>query len=88
MKIKDYTCKCGNDIFFMSGNNNQIGIYCSKCGKWLKWADKDEKNLLLKSKSVPMENIDRIIEEIEAYNSQLIDKNVVLDKINKYCKGE
>lgn len=45
MQIKNYVCKCGHKDFIFKGNGNQIGIYCSKCGKWLKWADKNEKNL-------------------------------------------
>lgn len=47
MKIKDYKCKCGHDDFFFADKGNQKGIYCSYCGKWLKWADKDEKNLAI-----------------------------------------
>lgn len=38
MKISDYKCKCGM----------HVGIYCNKCGKWLKWANKNERNLLIK----------------------------------------
>lgn len=45
MKIKDYKCKCGSDDFFFTDKGNQKGIYCCKCGKWLKWADKNERNL-------------------------------------------
>lgn len=45
MKIKDYKCKCGHDDFFFVENGNNMGIYCSYCGKWTKWADKDERNL-------------------------------------------
>ncbi len=48
MKIKDYKCKCGQDDFFFAYKGNQTGIYCSYCGKWLKWADKDEQNLRMK----------------------------------------
>lgn len=48
MKIKDYKCKCGSDDFFFAENGNSIGIYCSYCGKWKKWADKDERNLSMK----------------------------------------
>ena len=50
MKIKEFKCRsCGhNDFQFMvnPSNRNVIGIYCSRCGKWFKWADKDEKNLM------------------------------------------
>ena len=48
MKIKDYRCKCGKDDFFFADKGNQKGIYCSYCGKWLEWADKDEQNLAMK----------------------------------------
>lgn len=47
MKIKDYKCKCGNNDFFFIERGNIIGIYCSYCGKWLKWANKDDKNLAI-----------------------------------------
>ena len=50
MKIKEFKCcSCSNNDFkFMthSSNSNMVGIYCSRCGKWLKWADKGEKNLM------------------------------------------
>ena len=46
MKIKSYVCKCGSDDFLLvkSKRNPHTGIYCKKCYKWFKWADKDEKN--------------------------------------------
>ena len=40
---------------------NQRGIYCTYCGKWLKWADKDEQNLAMKQEPI----IDKIRAEIE-----------------------
>ena len=50
MKIKEFKCSsCNNNDFkFMAhpNNSNMVGIYCSCCGKWLKWADKDKKNLM------------------------------------------
>ena len=45
MQIKDYKCKCGNVSFYFITKGSQTGIYCDKCGKWLKWADKNERNL-------------------------------------------
>lgn len=51
MRIKDYKCKCGHNDFFFMDKGNQKGIYCSYCGKWLKWADKDEQNLALRQES-------------------------------------
>lgn len=52
MRIKDYQCKCGNNDFFFADKGKQKGIYCSYCGRWLKWADKDEKNLIMKKAGV------------------------------------
>ena len=52
MKISNYKCKCGSDDFFLgaplSSKSNSIGIYCNSCGRWLKWASKDEHNLMIK----------------------------------------
>lgn len=45
MKIKDYKCKCGHDDFFIADKGTHVGIFCSYCGKWLKWANKYEQNL-------------------------------------------
>lgn len=61
MKIKDYRCKCGHDDFFFANKGNQKGIYCSYCGKWLKWADKDEQNLSMRKESI----LDKIKDEVE-----------------------
>ena len=58
MKIKDYICeKCGRNDFILRDRScfyglkpikvNHYGIYCSYCGKWLKWADKNERILFL-----------------------------------------
>lgn len=46
MKILDIKCKCGSDDLFCKENGTQVGIYCSKCGKYIKWAGKDERNLI------------------------------------------
>lgn len=90
MIIKDYKCKCGHDDFFFADKGNQKGIYCSYCGKWLKWADKDEQNLSMKQESV----LDKIRAEIEGltyYWCEVNPKSVindVLQIIDKYKEGE
>lgn len=45
MKVKDYICACGHDDFMFLKHETHTGIYCAYCGRWLKWADKQEKNL-------------------------------------------
>jgi hypothetical protein len=69
MKIKEYKCGCGHDEFFFADKGNQKGIYCSYCGKWLKWADKNEQNLRMKQVSV----LDKIRAEIKSKKFGLTD---------------
>lgn len=46
MKIKDYKCEnCGSDNLKFLNRDSQVGIYCKKCGRFLKWADDEEKEL-------------------------------------------
>ena len=45
-KVYVHTCsKCGRTDFDFMEKGGQLGIYCTTCGRWLKWADKDEQNL-------------------------------------------
>lgn len=41
--MRDYTCKCGavNEVELRT-QGTQIGLYCRKCGKWIKWVTKEE----------------------------------------------
>ncbi len=38
----EYKCKCGSSYFFIEKQGNNTGLYCSMCGKWQKWINKDE----------------------------------------------
>ena len=71
MKIKDYKCKCGHNNFFFADKGSQKGIYCSYCGKWLKWADKDEQNLAMKQEPI----LDKMRAEIESINLNEVATN-------------
>lgn len=52
-KLKDYKCnQCGVDLFYaeaLNKNDEVVGLYCSYCGKWQKWLNKDEKRLMRKA---------------------------------------
>lgn len=38
-----YKCsKCGCEKMFTEHNGNNTGLYCSACGKWIRWLSKDE----------------------------------------------
>ena len=41
----EYKCKCGSTDLFTEQKGNNLGLYCSKCGKWIKWLNKDEARL-------------------------------------------
>lgn len=38
-------CCKGKSLFAMK-KGDHIGLYCSSCGKWIKWANKNERNLI------------------------------------------
>ena len=40
------TCnKCGIVNGFIEEKTTQVGLYCDKCGKWIKWLTKDDARL-------------------------------------------
>ncbi len=87
MKIKDYTCKCGNSDFFFADKGTQKGIYCSYCGKWLKWANKDEQNLAMKQELV-IDKIRAEIEELDGYEdrfSMVYDRPSLVRRVRNDC---
>lgn len=63
MKFMDYECKCGSDELYLKGN----GLYCEKCGKWVKWLKKDDVELFkhLRGEQPPKERLLKIIAELE-----------------------
>ena len=98
-KMFDHACKkCGCCDFGFLSKGNQLGIYCSRCGRWLKWADEDEQNLAMKQEPV----LDKIRAEIEQtvsrytisrergctgqveWSDRLIKESEVLQIIDKY----
>lgn len=90
MKIKDYRCKCGHNDFFFANKGNQKGIYCSYCGKWFKWADKDEQNLSMKQQPI----LDKIRSEIMQldYDTEYVDYDYddmpQTEEVHMICREE
>ena len=41
----EHQCKCGSFDMFTETKGNNVGLYCSMCGKWQKWLNKDEVRL-------------------------------------------
>lgn len=52
MVIPKVKCECGcENVYFIEHkySTNVLGIYCTKCGRWIKWANKAEKRLYVLS---------------------------------------
>lgn len=46
IEFGDNKCSCGHNKFIMFDNGKgRDGVYCRKCGKWLKWPSKNEVRL-------------------------------------------
>lgn len=88
MRIKDYQCKCGCSDFFFADKGNQKGIYCSYCGKWLKWADKDEQNLRMKQESILDKIRAELIQSIQNGTLKIENGNEELFRIIDKYKAE
>ena len=39
---KNCCTKCGSVDLYTQTKGNNIGLYCSDCGAWVKWINKDE----------------------------------------------
>lgn len=51
MKVDLICTHCGNDkLFELKEKNPHTGIYCKKCGNWIKWANNLEIKQLLQQK--------------------------------------
>jgi len=63
--IDKYKCsKCGCKKMFTEQHGNNTGLYCSNCGKWVRWLSKDElrafEHALQESMSNHMNFIDKL----------------------------
>jgi hypothetical protein len=66
--MNNYTCfKCGpTPNVYTQEKGTQIGLYCGKCHKWIKWLSKEEKNALQEPK--PVENtFENLCKQISDY---------------------
>lgn len=58
-------CKCGSEDFFVEKHGNNTGIYCKSCGKWQKWATKDEVRLYMHNEDEKISSINSLINECQ-----------------------
>lgn len=79
--------KCGSISLYAETKGNNIGLYCSDCGAWIKWIGKDELRAFEHSKNENTANSqilnDGIYMELFAvkngirYNAKIIDMKEV-----------
>lgn len=44
--MKEFECtKCHSQDVFIDKSGNNTGLYCSDCGKWITWLNKDQLRL-------------------------------------------
>ena len=76
----DFKCsKCGSSNYTTEKHGNNIGLYCSGCGKWHKWLSKDEVRIY--SEKNRQENLEENTDDFKRVINQLKDFTDYLDKI-------
>lgn len=79
--------KCGSTSLYTKENGNNVGLYCSDCGAWIKWIGKDELRAFEHSKEERQTMNDGIYMELFAvkdgirYNAKIVDMKEVSTKL-------
>lgn len=84
-------CKCGNESFFIKENGTHIGLYCDKCGKWVKWATRDEVRAYQYNKSNKQNNADESgVRTVKIMCTLKIDKktNKIIENFSEVLSDE
>ena len=80
----NYECKCGSMDFFTAPKGNNIGLYCSMCGKWKKWLGKDEAFLFEHNKTVKKQNKNIEEKEIKITRDNYVDLIKIAEMFSKW----
>lgn len=84
MEIK---CKCGSTKVFTETKGTQTGIYCSECGKWIKWATKEEIRLINHKGMSAEEKLDKIEQIVKRTEGTLGLDNYTIQQIKEVLNG-
>lgn len=76
-------CSCGSDLFYVSKVGCHHGLYCSVCGAWYKWADKNEVRLYSRVNN-GVESVNNGVESVEIKVKYLRD----VPKLKKINTGD
>lgn len=86
MKIMESICtKCGSKDFHLEIKGNNTGLYCNKCGKWIKWLSKDEVRAfeVTENKNVSNDFIKEELERFVDYLNKSIDNELTRNHLSK-----
>lgn len=75
----DFVCKkCGSVELECRKEGVHTGLWCSDCGRWVKWLNKDEfKIIQMKNKKKTNDEIlEEILSELRIIRNYLSDKNI------------
>lgn len=66
--MKEFECsKCRSKDIFIEKSGNNTGLYCSECGKWITWLNKDQLRLAERQMTSNTFDIDKVLEQLEDY---------------------
>jgi len=94
MKLKnEYKCVCGFEEFHTKQNtkiNNgiQTGLYCSGCGRWIKWLGKEELRLFEKYLAESKMEIEEDEFENQFDISQVSNEDLLEQLVKRIKKGD
>ena len=94
MKLKnEYKCVCGFEEFHTKQNtkiNNgiQTGLYCSDCGRWIKWLGKEELRLFEKYLAESKMEIEEDEFENQFDISQVSNEDLLEQLVKRIKKGD
>ena len=75
--------KCGSVSLYTKNKGNNVGLYCSDCGAWIKWLGKDELRAFEHSREEKQTMNDGVYVELFTvkdgirYNTKIIDMKEV-----------
>jgi len=75
--INNFVCsKCNGTFIFIKKNNTQTGLYCSDCGKWVKWLGKEELRLYERQLEMDKMGEEEILENslLQFSDEELLDE--------------
>ncbi len=83
----DFKCnRCGSKNYMIRKVCSQTGLYCSDCGKWHKWLNKDEIRVYSEGLKENANDLKRIIDQLKEFTDYLdkvIDRELMKEPLSE-----